>query len=269
MSDSATETGGSAMLVLSRKQEESVIVGWLASACENTWRFAGRAVATRRTGMGKTNVEVRDHAWFALADAEHCRLLRCRLTKQGTQHVDEYGACENKLPEHEHKRPMTGGGKTHYVEEEERRFAGEIVEWLRGKVEEHEIDRLVIFAPPRILGALRKAPPGLLKGHLEELKGDLMRLDAGQLAQHPMVRDLLRAGQERSSGGGHGATSRRVPKTKVGQRTRGEPVALVVRMAWRVGSRVAGPANAPGSHGRRAATTGGHAGRTGRGRGDK
>jgi protein required for attachment to host cells len=257
------------MLVLSRKQEESVTVGGLTGACENTWRFAGRAIAARRTVMGKTNVEVRNHAWFALADAEHCRLLCCRLTKQGTQHVDEYGACENTLPEQEHKRPMTGTGTTHYVEEEERRFAGEIVEWLRGKVEEHKIDHLVIFAPARILGAIRKAPPGLLKGHLEELKGNLMRLDAGQLAQHPMLRELVREAHERSSRGGSPATFRRVPKSKVGQRRRGEPVALVERKAWRAGSRDAGPASTPGSRGRHGATTGGHAGRTGRRRGEK
>ena len=44
--------------------------------------------------MGKTKVERRNHAWFALADAEHCRLLCCRLTDEGTQHVDEYDALE-------------------------------------------------------------------------------------------------------------------------------------------------------------------------------
>jgi protein required for attachment to host cells len=257
------------MLILSRKQEESATVGGLAGVCGNTWRFAGRAVATRRTVMDRANVEVRNHAWFALADAEHCRLLCCRLTRQGTQHVDEYGACENTFPQQEHKRPMTGGGTTHYVEEAERRFAGEIVEWLRGKVEEHEIDRLVIFAPARILGALRKAPPGLLKGHLAELKGDLMRLDAGQLAQHPMVRDLLLAGYGQSSGGGGAAPSRRVPRTQVGQRKRGESTTQVVREAWRAGNRVAGPPSTPHSRGRHAATTGGHAGRAGRRRGGK
>jgi len=143
--------------------------------------------------VSQTNVEQRNHAWFALADAEHCRLLCCRLTKQGTQHVDEYGAFENTLSEQEHKRPMSQDGMTHDVEEEERRFAGEIVAWLQERTKEHEIDHLVIFAPPRMLGVLRKVPPGLLKGQLEEFKGDLMRLEAGQLAEHPMVRELVRA----------------------------------------------------------------------------
>jgi protein required for attachment to host cells len=165
--------------------------------------------------MGKTNVEVRDYAWFALADAKHCRLLCCRWSRQDTEYVKQYGTFENTLPEKEHKRPMTGTGTTHYGEEQERRFAGEIVEWLRGKVEEHEIDRLVIFAPPHILGVLRKATAGLLKGHLEQIKSDLMRVDAVQLAQHPVIRDLPRTGQERSRGHGRKATSRREPKRKV------------------------------------------------------
>jgi protein required for attachment to host cells len=146
--------------------------------------------------MTKTDTGLRNHAWFALADAEHCRLLCCRFTRRATQHVEEHDAIENTFPEQEHARPTTEGGMTHDVEEKERRFAGQIVKWLQEKAEEHEIDRLVIFAPPRMLGLLRKAPPGLLKGHLEELQGNLMRLEAGQLAQHPMVRELVLAAPE-------------------------------------------------------------------------
>jgi protein required for attachment to host cells len=153
-------------------------------------------MAARRTPMRKAIAESRGSAWFALADAEHCRLLCCHLTKQGRQHVEQYDAFENTLPEAEHARPMTGDGMTHDIEEEERRFAGQIVEWLGKKAEEHSIDHLVIFAPPRMLGVLRKAAPELLKGHLEELEGNLMRLEAGQLAEHPMIRRLVPATDE-------------------------------------------------------------------------
>ena len=213
--------------------------------------------------MNKTDAERRSHAWFALADAEHCRLLCCRLTRQGTQHVDEYGAFENTLPEAEHARPMTGDGMTHDIEEEERRFAHEIVEWLQENTKKHKIDRLVIFAPPRMLGVLRKASSGLLTGHLKELEGNLMRLDAGRLAQHPMVRDLVREAHQRSLSGGSRAKGRRAPKPKAGRRTRGEPVALGVRKAWRANERAAGPANARGSRGRHATKPGGQAGQRG------
>jgi protein required for attachment to host cells len=134
------------------------------------------------------------------------------LTEQGTQHVNEHGRFENTLPEAEHARPMSQDGMTHDIEEEERRFAHEIVEWLQESARKHEIDRLVIFAPPRMLGVLRKASSGLLAGHLKELEGNLMRLNAGRLAEHPMVRDLLREAHQRSMSGGSEATSRQAPK---------------------------------------------------------
>jgi protein required for attachment to host cells len=146
--------------------------------------------------MSKATIEGQDYAWFALADAEHCRLLCCRLTERGTPHVAEYDALENTFPERERLRPQTGDGMTHDVEEKERRFAGRIVEWLQKRAEQQEIDRLAIFAPPRMLGVLRKASSVPLAGHLKELEGNLMSLDAGQLAEHPMVRELVRATQE-------------------------------------------------------------------------
>jgi protein required for attachment to host cells len=144
--------------------------------------------------MSKTTVERQDYAWFALADAEHCRLLRCRFTKRGTPHIDEYDSLENMFPEHEHLRPQTGDGMTHDVEEKERRFAGAIEDWLQKKAKRREINQLAVFATPRMLGVLRKASSGLLKEHLGEIEGNLMRLKAGQLAEHPMVRELVRRG---------------------------------------------------------------------------
>jgi protein required for attachment to host cells len=141
--------------------------------------------------MTKTPTGLYNHAWFALADAKSCRLLCCSLTRRGKHHIDEYDAMKNTLPEQEHARPMTNAGAKHNVEDNERCFAGEIVVWLKKRTEQYAIDRLVIFAPPRMLGVLRMVPLGSLKGHVEELKGDLMRLNAGQLADHPMIRELV------------------------------------------------------------------------------
>ncbi len=141
--------------------------------------------------MKMINTEQLKQAWFALTDAESCRLLSCSLTRRGKYHIEEYDTLANALPEQEHLRPMTGAGGTHHIEEKERRFGGEIVAWLQKKADQYEIDRLVIFAPPRMLGVLRMVPLGSLKGHVQELKGDLMRLNTSQLADHPMVRELL------------------------------------------------------------------------------
>ena len=153
--------------------------------------FAASDQANRRTGVMKTTPRPKNHAWFALTDAESCRLHCCSLTRQGKHHVVEYDALENTLPEQEHARPMTNAGMTHNVEDRQRRFGNEIVAWLQKKADQYDADRLVIFAPARMLGVLRMAPLGLLKGRVEEHKGDLMRLNAGQLADHPMIRELL------------------------------------------------------------------------------
>ncbi|HUU98714.1 MAG TPA: host attachment protein [Phycisphaerae bacterium] len=140
-----------------------------------------------------------DHIWFALADAQKCRLLRCHLTKQDTPHVDECDALDNELPEHEHGRPMALGGMTghsfaaphHDEEEAERRFAAQIVEWLQDRFAHYGIERLTVLAPPRLLGVLRKTPLGSLKGRIEEREGNLMRLQTDALSEHPLIHRLL------------------------------------------------------------------------------
>ena len=85
---------------------------------------------------------------------------------------------------------------THDVEEKERRFAGQIVSWLKKRVGTYEISRLVILATPRMLGVLRRTRARLPNGHLRGIEGNLMRLDAGMLAEHPMVRNLVRGTNE-------------------------------------------------------------------------
>ena len=47
---------------------------------------------------GKTNVEGRPHAWFALADAEHCRLLCCRLTEQARNMLTSMTRSRTRFP---------------------------------------------------------------------------------------------------------------------------------------------------------------------------
>ena len=145
--------------------------------------------------MDNNNCKRHNIAWFALVDSEHCRLLCCRLTKQGSHHVDEHGQFQNTLPEAEHARPMSLGGTTHYVEENERRFSGETLKWLKDQIDALRIDHLTLFAPARMLGAIRKASDKILTGEYEELQGSLMRLETGQLAEHPMIRRLVKQPQ--------------------------------------------------------------------------
>ena len=105
----------------------------------------------------KNALGLMSHAWFALTDAESCRLLCCSLTRQGKHHVDEYDAFENTLPEQEHVRPMTNSGMTHNVEDRQRRFGNEIVAWLQKK---SRSVRRPSFGHLRARSHARSAPDG-------------------------------------------------------------------------------------------------------------
>jgi hypothetical protein len=143
--------------------------------------------------MTKTTSGQQDLAWFALTNMETCRLLCSSMTRRGKYHVEEHESLVNTLPEQEHQRPMTNAGTTHSEENKERRFAGEVISWLEKKVDEHNITALTLYAPPRTLGVLRLTPPGRLSGLLSEHEGNFMHLKAFQLADHPMVRELVRS----------------------------------------------------------------------------
>jgi protein required for attachment to host cells len=144
-------------------------------------------------------------AWFALVDAERCRLLRCDLTKQGTHRVQEARAFENRWPKHRHGRPMALGGMTgdtyasphHYVGERLRRFASDVVKRLRAECTEYLIERLTIIAPPRLVGELRKLDD-VRNGRFEFQEGELMQFSTAALAVHPLIRNLVDAGTTRT-----------------------------------------------------------------------
>lgn len=89
---------------------------------------------------------------------------------------------------------MTGHSfaATHHDEEEaEKRFAAQIVEWLRERRAHYGIERLTVLAPPRLLGVLRKTSLGSLKGRIDVREGNLMHFEPDALSEHPLVRRLL------------------------------------------------------------------------------
>lgn len=142
--------------------------------------------------MIEKSVERRNHAWFALVDADRCRLLCCRLTQEGILRVVEYCTLENTPPEGCDVTLLPQAGQTHRDEENEGRFITGISHWLQNKTVSHELDRLAIFAAPQMLGRLQNTPFGVIQGRKEEIRGDLMQLSTDQLAEHPLVRELVR-----------------------------------------------------------------------------
>ena len=135
-------------------------------------------------------MKLQGFAWFALTDTDSCRLLCCGMTRRGKYQVEEYETLVNTLRANQ---TLANGDMTQDVEDKVRRFAGEIMLWLETKVKEHKIGAMPIFAAPHMRGVLMTARTHDMGGLLGELEGNLMHLKARQLADHPMIRELVRS----------------------------------------------------------------------------
>lgn len=141
----------------------------------------------------------RESAWILLADAKRARLLTCQRARLGRTHLEEKAELAFDWPGHEHNRPMPLAGKSantyaatrHDIEEELRRFARQVADWLVDRCRTLAIDRVQLFAPPRFLAELRKALPGVLNVELFEHGTDLINLPSGQLHAHRAIRELI------------------------------------------------------------------------------
>ncbi len=150
--------------------------------------------------------------WIVIADDRKAALFRCVKKATEDLHLDFMRSLSNPHEgEHEHHRPTSLGGaekrganrsgahaaphsvaQRHDVEEESLRFVREVNEWLLsanrdlGMADGH----LSIFAPPKVLGQLRKHLDNMaLKPEYHE--GEFTRLSSEQLAAHSTIRTSL------------------------------------------------------------------------------
>lgn len=145
------------------------------------------------------NTKKSQSAWFVLADNHRAKLLQCNATATGHCHIEPQEATEYQWEGHEHGRPMPLASKNghsyasahHDAEEQERRFARQIVQWLQGAVREKEVDRLTVFSPPRMLGLLRDIHTDRLSEWLELCEADLVNLPNEALREHPAILRLI------------------------------------------------------------------------------
>jgi len=145
--------------------------------------------------------ESMDTIWLFVVDARGGRLLRTTRAPAGRHHLDELAAMENTREKHQRGRPSRRTGKDthsyaspgHEDDELLQRYADDAAEWLGKQVTGGDIERVDVFAPIRLLGALRKAYSEDLAARVEEHGSDLGNLDAGQLQQHPAVLSVLEA----------------------------------------------------------------------------
>lgn len=140
--------------------------------------------------------------WVLTADEGVGRLLRVERTASGHVHVDVDDEIHDTWAEHQHGRPSPLSGKSghsyaswgHEGETRRTRFAKEIAVWMEQQAEDLHIDRVVVFAPPRFLGALRDAWSPRFAIRVQEQLGDLAHLSPGDLACHDSIAKLISDG---------------------------------------------------------------------------
>lgn len=132
--------------------------------------------------------------WILVADAGHARIFENRgpgrdvfqvpggvlEATKGTEHADRPGRSFASV----------GAGRSamephHSKAGPARDFANELMTRMEREHEERKYDRLILCAPPAMLGALREAVPPRLRPHvMAEVDKDLTRVPTDEIAGH-------------------------------------------------------------------------------------
>jgi len=138
-------------------------------------------------------------AWAVLADDRRAKLLHCGTSERGSPHVEHVDSLTRSWEGHQRGRPSPLKGKSshthadpgHDAEEERRRFAQELANWLVQRSREHSIDRLTLFGATRFVSTFREVCPGDLTQRLHTEAVELINLPNAELHQHPVIRSLI------------------------------------------------------------------------------
>jgi protein required for attachment to host cells len=144
-------------------------------------------------------------AWLCVIDEEAARLIRVTGTGGGRPQAAEAERLANAWTPHEHGRPSSRTGRSGHTyasqgHEEETmmtRYAHDVASWLDRSVERQQVERIIVFAAPRLMGALRKSWTARLAPRVLEQTIDLGGLQPGKLTRHPAVTTALEAAQTR------------------------------------------------------------------------
>lgn len=145
------------------------------------------------------------HLWMVTADSRRASIFACQRTPAGELHMHHLQSLENHHEaEHDRGRPTLVGGaerrgtiarsgahaaphtgaSSHTNEEEQRRFAREVADWIKEARRSAGDHSVTVFAPARFLGILRIEAG---ESSLNLCEAELTNLRANQLAVHPIV----------------------------------------------------------------------------------
>ncbi len=145
--------------------------------------------------------------WILLADRHQGRLLQGTRTTQGSPHFEEVSRIDYESDPTTSERPSTRSDRFghsfstsgHSSHEKLQRTARTLASWLNDRFDECHAERFQVFAPPRLISALRRIVSPRLRGRLEAHAGDFNRLSPGQLAHHPRFSHLVPEKRVRSA----------------------------------------------------------------------
>lgn len=138
--------------------------------------------------------------WILVADGWHARVFAqavpggrlADVTPAGLEHQDARGFSRERGDDRPGRAFDPGSGSPHAMEprvdphqREERRFATQVARVLEAAAERRAYEKLVLVAPPRMLGDLRaEIGDGVRKRVVGEAHKELMKLPAAELERH-------------------------------------------------------------------------------------
>lgn len=119
--------------------------------------------------------------WIVSADSARARILQFADREERFVEVEDLHNPEGRMQDRERADAEPAGAVEHSVE----RFAKRIGDYLEKARTDHRYDRLVVVAPPRFLGTLRKdLGKEVAKLVSDQVPKDLTWLNARELEQY-------------------------------------------------------------------------------------
>ena len=137
--------------------------------------------------------------WIAIVTNKGANVLEGTVVPPGRPHLEVRARLEHVEEERQHGRPSPRRSKDGHSyanwgnEDEENltRHARRVAGWLHQRGEELSVDRLKVFASPRLAGALRTQYPPKFAEHVLEENVDLGYMQAKDLVKHPAIAVLF------------------------------------------------------------------------------